>query len=312
MTTTDTLAALQQAARQVTEDHALRLAIADKLEEEGTRYVPCPECGDSSEPGWMYRQGKHGRHYYPCEVCTDIEDGETRGTGTIPDTLSTNRAEAIRLGVEAERIRGGGCAVVLRMECDGTKEWCIRCRHIARLSKLIDQHKWLSCPCPECGGLGNKSHGPIDAWELRAAFDRGFINVELETEECWEECPSCFGYGGNEPDAMNTWNCKTCNKTGIVPAPLLAELARSPQWPWMVIRVRGKRPELSTIHSGWFRWYTDDTPKPIYELLNGEYPEDRHGKSTQPYWQSAQLAIDALGAALWTWANLRPEDRSDR
>ena len=29
-------------------------------------------------------------------------------------------------------------------------------------------------------------------------------------------CPDCNGHGGNDPDALNTWDCRTCNKTGRI------------------------------------------------------------------------------------------------
>jgi uncharacterized protein (TIGR02996 family) len=73
------------------------------------------------------------------------------------------------------------------------------------------------------------------------------------------------------------------------------------------VTLANKEPAASLQHRGWFRWYTDSDedesviPQGVYRKLIGVYPEDLHGKSSQPYWKSRELALEALSDACVAW-----------
>lgn len=86
-------------------DDTARLVYADWLDEQEWETVPCPECGTGSEPGWVHRHGSSGPGYYPCRRCTDLDNGERRGTGTVvvpADPSKKARAAFIRAQCELE------------------------------------------------------------------------------------------------------------------------------------------------------------------------------------------------------------------
>ncbi len=121
--------------------------------------------------------------------------------GIIADWLDDHdqpaRAEFIRLQLEAERLRGGGCAVVLGTECDGTKEWCIRCRVVAKANALLAKD-WPLWAAPAGGFCDNLYPHKLADNETRVWFTRGFATeVRLPFAQFMGQvkCPACEGAG---------------------------------------------------------------------------------------------------------------------
>jgi len=183
---------------------------------------------------------------------------------------------------------------------------------------------WLSVPCPECDGSGRNEYtlsgncslckGAKDllkrfvddrtwATEPSATITRGFLDVTLPHTSCWRrECSRC---------RETVWDrgagCARCDggphSNDWSPHPVLRAVLASRAGLWVRrVRVDGVEPEASAQHGGWWRWHTEVVPPPVYGLLDGEYLTSHYGRSTQPYWRTAEAAADALACAVPIWA----------
>ena len=146
----------------------------------------------------------------------------------------SERAEFIRVQCEADRIKGGGCAVVLLSACDGTKEWCIRCGLISRSRELLGLH-W-----PNWAGRVLSRYHCDDLWKAKPtptpsiAFRRGFVAEITCTAEdwerygdsltwCWGECGRCekgeigLHFDPSSGEMRGGRTCPTCSGSGRVP-----------------------------------------------------------------------------------------------
>jgi uncharacterized protein (TIGR02996 family) len=186
--------ALLRAILLCPEDDTARLVYADWLDENAAgQEKTCPKCEGSGEPGWRHRHGKNGPGYYACEGCADIENGETRGTGKVPDTSRAERAEFIRLQIESERRPGWGlcsgvshhapsCAASLerRNACNAHGHETDRIRN--RVRELLELAEFaFAAPVSEYGWQANSTWVPDFEWELR----RGFVEAVSGAAESW-------------------------------------------------------------------------------------------------------------------------------
>lgn len=182
----------------------------------------------------------------------------------------------------------------------------------------------VDSPCPACGVSGDVlrwkplDYEPPDTLGFPLTFAAGHVAgvtlprlgdaVRMEARPS-TECPACHGkaainfYAGSGP------GCGTCGNHDLIdlwqPTPRLRALCSPPPWgvPLAWVFAGDREPSKSEQHQGWFRWFVhaDDSsaiPKPIYDLLEGEYPESEHGKSLQPYWRTSDAARRALAAAI--------------
>jgi uncharacterized protein (TIGR02996 family) len=141
------------------------------------------------------------------------------------------KAEFIRLQCEMERLRGGGCAVVLKMDCDGTKEWCVRCGVLRQVQKVWGR-VWGSVGVglgfEKLGvGVGSRmSRGFVEEWKCDA---RTFLRhadalIWNETQVVKRECDKCgvTDWKKRHPNITpGCWalGCKDCEGTGRVVTP---------------------------------------------------------------------------------------------
>lgn len=65
-------------------------------------------------------------------------------------------------------------------------------------------------------------HGYVEFVESWGSDERIIEAARMSTGKGflgWEpgRCPDCEGFGGNAPEAMNTWDCRTCDGKGTIP-----------------------------------------------------------------------------------------------
>jgi uncharacterized protein (TIGR02996 family) len=132
------------------------------------------------------------------QICERPEDDTVRlvFADWLEEHGEPERAEFIRVQMEAERMRGGGCAVVLGAMCDGKKEWCVRCGLFRRALKLHNPHtdSWLPriLPGERSWSVSDEpppetSHGPRYHWT------RGFVSrIELPCDAFMQHAADIF------------------------------------------------------------------------------------------------------------------------
>lgn len=106
-------------------------------------------------------------------------------------------AEFIRLQIEAERIRGGGCAAVLRAGCDGKKEWCVRCGLLKRAHALHNTAMPRMYPAVTRGRHAWEMYdAPLKGYDggTRFKWRRGFVDgVATTIAEFFRSAVELFG-----------------------------------------------------------------------------------------------------------------------
>jgi hypothetical protein len=309
------------------------LVLADALDEAAnslpTEYEECPKCVNGWERircDWCGRVPdkngylEHKRHcHFPnshhfdengrpaCELVSPCpRDHECTGRLNTPrPNPLRDRAELIRVQVERGRLPKQFCDYECKNRQDYRCRWCVLGDRERDL--LARNPAWLSVPCPECDGSGRNEYtlsgncslckGAKDllkrfvddrtwATEPSATITRGFLDVTLHRTLCWR--------------AEDLWDK---GEPETVPHPVLRAVLASPAGLWVRrVRVDGVEPEASAQHGGWWRWHTEVVPPPVYGLLDGEYLTSHYGRSTQPYWRTAEAATDSLARAVPIWA----------
>jgi uncharacterized protein (TIGR02996 family) len=199
------------------------------------------------------------------EVCDACE-----GSGTVPDTSLADRAEFIRVQVELARLPP-------ETPARAGSEMPLAAAVYAELRAALDPH-----------------HDRRD--ELR----RRERELLRHLDDWYPPVCKTFGRYDWERGFISAVTC-TC-------ADFLAHAAAVfACHPVERVTLANKEPAASLQHRGWFRWYTDSDedesviPQGVYRKLIGVYPEDLHGKSSQPYWKSRELALEALSDACVAW-----------
>lgn len=125
-----------------------------------------------------------------------------------------------------------------RLPTKTREEFCPSCQGDGGWERsLTDPDKEWEDPCQACKGKGTVPIERIDLpWvtaqgkemaeaicQSRAWGDLPHLADLCEESGCPPEvdCWSCDGFGGNSPEAMNTWDCGRCGKTGRLPSPIL-------------------------------------------------------------------------------------------
>jgi uncharacterized protein (TIGR02996 family) len=152
----------------------------------------------------------------------------------LEETGDPDRAAFIRVQCEAERIRGGGCAVVLGTDCDGTKtEWCIRCRLVKRGRELLASPNWERwagpsplCDRPQClawsRGFVSGVECPADVWLAHAdslAWSPGQSDPCPEPDHPKYSREFCRAMRAAYDPAAAHAGCPRCGGTGRVARP---------------------------------------------------------------------------------------------
>lgn len=145
------------------DDDTVRLAYADYLDEQGTKWVTCPDCDDGWRPkranviGQYVTQGMMTR----CPRCTGTET-----PGTVPDTSDADLAELIRVGCQTAV---WDCTFKCTKEQPGWNHVCgtddrgywlcqpFRMREQDILDRHPDWLRDLAMPCPGDGGGATRS-----------------------------------------------------------------------------------------------------------------------------------------------------------
>jgi hypothetical protein len=201
------------AACHADDGDAVRLVLADALDEAGDERVPCPKCKGEwpTVMGYTTVEGPDGV-WEKCPTCS----------GTVSDRCNSDRAELVRLQV---KLAGApplvhhprtGCGDLNNPEVASRAAYammrvCPTCCLKTREAELIAANShWLSLPCPEesLGHLSRSSshHCPVcggskDLFKARhvidnqgtsygidsiALLDRGLVVLVADAGRCWE------------------------------------------------------------------------------------------------------------------------------
>lgn len=235
------------------------------------------------------------------EICRCPEDDTLRlaYADWLDENGDPDRAEFVRVQYELEGMpeyRG------IRVGLDWSDpEFSPKCKRAVGLSRreekiLFAGPNWADCPCDKCEGTGvidqgchcPTCHGTGDLFLSRDERAPGHVH----------HVPRTVTFARGFPDAASCTLAEAFASDGV-PTPWACEVVR--RTPVTRFVLTDRKPERSAAFDGWFRWYTgpeqNDISNELYYELEGHHPEDRSGPSKQPYWKTAEAAVDALALA---------------
>lgn len=334
----DTQRALYKSIIDNPDEDTVRLEYADWLDEQPTT-KPCPKCR-RGEPGIRchrchavvrYEDEHHsGEDYDGTWVCNRVDKCKLcDGTGTVPDTSATDRAELIRVQCRIESavtlsdFKGGLGHTLFEREKQlldrYREEWsrltCPACGGAGIFVEAEDRKARITSRCETCGGTGDLlRQGPTITEPRPHQHRRGFLaEVSCTLAECGSErdvrCGSCSGSGwvsdevreeyygriGKHVMVPPTRECTACSRRGTVRRWVPSAWARAVVRAAPVMMLRPADVRFDVLFNTVTKrddWRCDDTRVPI-PLRAAVHRADPH---------TERAASDALARTLATLA----------